>query len=214
MATDARAGHEPEESGTGRPEESRRPAESGRPGRRETREERADRRWQELIQEIRVAQTGVQILLGFLLTVVFTPTFRELGQTDKTIYIVTVVLGSLATGALIGPVAFHRIVSGRRIKPQAVAWAARLTFVGLVLLLATLTSALLLILRVATHDGYVPWLVSGVLAWYLICWFALPVWARVRHTNGEDGGDDRGGDRDDDRGGDGGRDDRDGGVQD
>ncbi|MYV71796.1 hypothetical protein GT043_38940 [Streptomyces sp. SID2131] len=154
--------------------------------RNETHEERADRQWTELIQEIRVAQTGVQILLGFLLTVVFTPHFQDLEQTDKTIYLVTVVLGSLATGALIGPVAFHRIVSGRRIKPQAVVWASRLTFTGLILLLATLTAALFLILRVATHDGYVPWLVSGVLAWYLVCWFGLPLWARIRYTNGDD----------------------------
>ncbi|MFJ4872044.1 DUF6328 family protein [Streptomyces sp. NPDC088757] len=154
--------------------------------RNETPEERADRQWTELIQEIRVAQTGVQILLGFLLTVVFTPHFQDLEQTDKTIYLVTVVLGSLATGALIGPVAFHRIVSGRRIKPQAVVWASRLTFTGLILLLATLTAALFLILRVATHDGYVPWLVSGVLAWYLVCWFGLPLWARIRYTNGND----------------------------
>ncbi|MFD5108184.1 DUF6328 family protein [Streptomyces cinereoruber] len=161
------------------------PESDRRTRRRETPEERADRRWTELIQEIRVAQTGVQILLGFLLTVVFTPHFQSLEQTDKTIYLVTVVLGSLATGALIGPVAFHRIVSGRRIKPQAVVWASRLTFLGLILLLATLVSALFLILRVATHDGYVPWLVSGVVAWYLVCWFGLPLWARFRYTNGD-----------------------------
>ncbi|MEU8774875.1 DUF6328 family protein [Streptomyces sp. NPDC048606] len=151
-------------------------------GRDESPQERADRQWQELIQEIRVAQTGVQILFGFLLTVVFAPTFVGLSQTDKTIYVITVVLGSLATGALIGPVAFHRIVSGRRIKPEAVAWASRLTFVGLILLLATCTSALFLVLRVATHNSLVPWLVGGVFAWYLLCWFVLPVWARIRYT--------------------------------
>ncbi|MFE9629844.1 DUF6328 family protein [Streptomyces sp. NPDC006463] len=152
-------------------------------GRNETEQERADRQWQELVQEIRVAQTGVQILFGFLLTVAFTPQFQGLAQTEKTIYIVTVVLGSLATGALIGPVAFHRIVSGRRIKPQAVVWASRLTFTGLVLLLATLTTALFLILRVATDNTVVPWLVAGVLAWYLLCWFVLPLWARSRYTS-------------------------------
>ncbi|MEV7723464.1 DUF6328 family protein [Streptomyces sp. NPDC101733] len=151
-------------------------------GRDETADERADRQWQELIQEIRVAQTGVQILFGFLLTVAFTPTFHGLAQTDKTIYIVTVVMGSLATGALIGPVAFHRIVSGRRIKPEAVAWAARLTFTGLLFLLVTCTAALFLVLRVATHNALVPYLVGGVLAWYLLCWFALPLWARIRYT--------------------------------
>ncbi|MFF1412990.1 DUF6328 family protein [Streptomyces sp. NPDC058289] len=151
-------------------------------GRDESAEERADRQWQELVQEIRVAQTGVQILFGFLLTVAFTPVFAGLAQTEKTIYVVTVVLGSLSTGALIGPVAFHRLVSGRRIKPEAVAWAARLTFTGLLLLLATSTSALLLVLRVATDNALAPWLVGGVFAWYVLCWFVLPLWARVRYT--------------------------------
>lgn len=149
----------------------------------ETEDERANRRWQELIQEIRVTQTGVQILFGFLLTVVFTPRFHQLADTDRVIYVVTVVLGALATGALIGPVSFHRIVSGRRLKEQAVAWAARLTFVGVILLLLALTSALLLVLRVATHDVFVPWLVGGVVSWYLLCWFVLPLWARYRHTS-------------------------------
>ena len=153
-----------------------------RRGRNETEEERADRMWQELIQEIRVAQTGVQILFGFLLTVVFTPKYATLDDTDQTIYIVTVVLGAAATGALIGPVSLHRLVSGRRVKAQAVIWASRLTFVGLVLLLATMTASLLLILRVATHDGTVPWLVTGVLLWYLLCWFVLPLWTRHRYT--------------------------------
>ncbi|KUO15092.1 hypothetical protein AQJ91_43430 [Streptomyces dysideae] len=138
--------------------------------------------WGELIQEVRVAQMGVQILFAFLLTVVFTPKYDTLDSTDQTIYIVTVVLGAAATGALIGPVSLHRLVSGRRIKPRAVEWASRLTFVGLVLLLATMTSSLLLILRVATQDGYVPWLVTAVVVWYLLCWFGIPLWTRRRHT--------------------------------
>lgn len=153
-----------------------------RTGRDETEEERADRRWLELIQEVRVAQTGVQILFGFLLTVVFTTKYDTLGDTEQTIYIVTVVLGATATGALIGPVSLHRMVSGQRIKPQAVEWASRLTSVGLVLLLATMASALLLILRVAMDDDFVPWLVAGVVAWYVVCWFVLPLWTRRRYT--------------------------------
>lgn len=151
-------------------------------GRDETEDERADRMWSELIQEVRVAQTGVQILFGFLLTVVFTTRYPQLSQTNQDIYLVTVILGAAATGALIGPVSFHRLVSGRRIKPQAVTWASRLTLAGLLLLLATMTAALLLILRVATHDDYVPWLVAGIVAWYLLCWFVLPLWTRMRHT--------------------------------
>ncbi|MFF9869550.1 DUF6328 family protein [Streptomyces sp. NPDC013953] len=152
-------------------------------GRNETAEERADRRWAELVQEIRVAQTGVQILFGFLLTVVFTPRYADLTSTDKAIYITTVALGSCATGALIGPVSFHRLVSGRRIKPQTVVWASRLTFIGLLLLLATLVSALFLVLRVATQDSFVPWLVAGVVTWYLVCWYVLPLWVRHRYTS-------------------------------
>ncbi|MFF7872368.1 DUF6328 family protein [Streptomyces qaidamensis] len=154
-----------------------------RRGRNETEEERADRMWQELIQEVRVAQMGVQILFGFLLTVVFTEKYDDLSGTDQTIYLVTVVLGACATGALIGPVSLHRLVSGRRVKPQAVQLASRLTLLGLVLLLATTTSSLLLILRVATHDGFVPYLVAGVVAWYLLCWFVLPLWTRYRYTS-------------------------------
>ncbi|TGN75502.1 hypothetical protein E5083_17595 [Streptomyces bauhiniae] len=160
--------------------------EAPRRGRDETREERADRKWGELIQEVRVAQTGVQILFGFLLTVVFQPKYAQLSSADQIIYIITVVLGACATGALIGPVSLHRLVSGRRVKPQAVKLAGRLTFIGLVLLLATMACSLLLILRVATHDGYVPWLVGAVVFWYLVCWYGLPIWARLRHTDPED----------------------------
>ncbi|MCZ9347880.1 DUF6328 family protein [Streptomyces sp. TRM76130] len=154
-----------------------------RRGRDETEEERADRMWTELIQEVRVAQMGVQILFGFLLTVVFQPKYEQLSDADQRIYLITVVLGAAATGALIGPVSLHRIVSGRRVKPRAVRWASRLTLLGLVLLLATTTASLLLILRVATHDSFVPWLVAGVVAWYVLCWFVVPLWTRSRHTS-------------------------------
>ncbi|WP_051338168.1 DUF6328 family protein [Streptomyces flavidovirens] len=149
-----------------------------RRGRHETEEERADRLWVELLQEVRVAQTGVQILFGFLLTVVFQPRFTDLSPTDKDIYVVTVVLGAATVGALVGPVSFHRLVTGRRIKPQTVLWASRLTVVGLVLMLGTMASALLLILRVAMHDATALWLVGGLVLWVVLCWFVLPVWAR------------------------------------
>lgn len=153
-----------------------------RRGRDETEEERADRMWGELLQEVRVAQMGVQILFGFLLTVVFTPKYATLDSTDQAIYLTTVVLGAAATGTMIGPVSLHRLVSGRRIKPQAVEWASRLTLIGLVLLLITMACSLLLILRVATDDGFVPYLVGAMVAWYLLCWFALPLWTRRRYT--------------------------------
>ncbi|MEV5277972.1 DUF6328 family protein [Streptomyces sp. NPDC051994] len=150
-------------------------------GRDESAEERADRKWGDLLQELRVAQTGVQILFGFLLAVVFQPRFTTLGATDRSIYVVTVVLGAVTTGALIGPVSFHRMLVGRRLKPQTVTWASRLTVTGLVLLLCTMASSLLLILRLALHSALAPWLVAGVVCWYVGCWFVLPGWARRRN---------------------------------
>ncbi|MFI0714672.1 DUF6328 family protein [Streptomyces inhibens] len=153
------------------------------PGRDESPEERADRRWNELLQEVRVIQTGVQILFGFLLTVVFTPRFTTLGPTDRTIYVVTVLLGAATTGALIGTVTFHRLVTGHRLKPETVYWASRLALVGILLLLATVTSALLLILRIAMDNSAVPWVVAGLVAWFMVCWFGLPAWALHRYSS-------------------------------
>ncbi|WP_445403111.1 DUF6328 family protein [Streptomyces sp. LE64] len=143
-------------------------------------EERADRRWAELLQEVRVAQTGVQILFGFLLTVVFQPRFADLPHTDRVIYLATVFLGAAATGALIAPVALHRMLTGRRVKPQTVRWASRLTVTGLVFLLCTMITALLLVLRIVLHDTLALWLVAPLVLWFLLCWFALPLWARLR----------------------------------
>ncbi|MEU6737210.1 DUF6328 family protein [Streptomyces physcomitrii] len=157
------------------------------PGRRETAEQRADRRWAELLQEVRVAQTGVQILLGFLLTVAFTPRFPELSTADRNLYVVTAVLGASATGVLIGPVSFHRLVTGKRLKPETVTWASGMTIVGLVLLLCTISSAMLLILRVALHNDAVPWIAAGVTAVFVLTWFVLPVWARIRYGRRESG---------------------------
>ncbi|MET4924051.1 DUF6328 family protein [Streptomyces sp. PSRA5] len=172
--------------GTRRPGRSE-PARSAPEGRDESTEERADRRWAELLQEVRVAQTGVQILFGFLLTVVFQPRFTDLSDTDKNIYLATVVLGAVTTGALIAPVSFHRMVTGRQLKPQMVEWASRLTVIGLVFLLCTMASALLLILRVALHNAVALWIVAGLVGWFVLCWFVLPAWARRDNSRTDEG---------------------------
>ncbi|WP_377267245.1 DUF6328 family protein [Peterkaempfera sp. SMS 1(5)a] len=142
---------------------------------------RADRRWSELLQEVRVAQTGVQILLGFLLSVAFTPRFARLGDFDRTVYLVTVVLGAATTGALIAPVSVHRLLSGHRLKPELVHMAARLTALGMVLLALTLGSTLLLLLHVASGLAVAVWVVAAVMTWFAVCWVLLPTWIR-RHA--------------------------------
>ncbi|MFI5724676.1 MULTISPECIES: DUF6328 family protein [Streptomyces] len=153
-------------------------------GREETEDERADRQWTELLQELRVAQTGVQILFGFLLAVVFQPRFGDLSELDRDIYVVTVVLGSATVAALIGPVTYHRLLTGRRMKPETVIWASRMTVLGLVLLFFTMCSTLLLIMRVALHNTFALWLVGGIALWFLACWFIFPLWALARGRSG------------------------------
>jgi hypothetical protein len=146
-------------------------------GRNETPEQRADRLWGELMQELRVTQTGVQILFGFLLTVAFQPRFAELAAPDRTLYVVTVALGAATTGALVGPVSLHRLLTGQHLKPETVAWASRLTVMGLVLLVCTMAAALLLVLRVAGSDTAAMWIVVGMVVWFAAAWFVLPALA-------------------------------------
>ncbi|MCQ1579613.1 DUF6328 family protein [Streptomyces parvus] len=169
-------------------------------GREETEEERADRQWSELLQELRVAQTGVQILFGFMLAVVFQERFADLVEVDRNIYVVTVMLGAATAATLIGPVSYHRLLTGRRMKPQTVIWASRMTVLGLVLLFCTMCSTLLLILRVALHNQLALWLVGAMALWFLLCWFGFPLWAVAKGRSGPrvddtDDGDDRGSDR-------------------
>ncbi|MFJ8436709.1 DUF6328 family protein [Kitasatospora sp. NPDC094019] len=152
-----------------------------RTGRRESADERADRRWGDLLQEVRVAQTGSQILFGFLLSVVFMPRFAELGDFDRGLYVVTVVLGALATGALTAPVSYHRLFAGHRLKPELVDAAARLVVIGLVQLALTIGAALLLLLRVATGSAAAAWIAGAVTAWFAACWLLLPVLQLRRH---------------------------------
>ncbi|SDT82849.1 hypothetical protein SAMN05216371_7656 [Streptomyces sp. TLI_053] len=156
-------------------------AASARTGRRESADERADRRWNDLLQEVRVAQTGSQILFGFLLSVVFMPRFAQLGAFDRGLYVLTVVLGALATGALTAPVSYHRLFAGHQLKPQLVEAAARLVAIGLVLLALTIGTALLLLLRVATGSAAAAWIAGAVMAWFAACWLLLPVLHLRRH---------------------------------
>lgn len=154
----------------------------GHSGRQESAEERADRMWADLLQELRVAQTGLQILFGVLLIAVFQPVFTDLGDTDRTLYITAVTLGAATAGPLIGPVSLHRMVAGRHIKPQAVTLAARMTKTGLVMLAATTALTLLLLLRVATDDGTALWLTTAITLWLASIWFLLPIWARHHYS--------------------------------
>ncbi|MER5868083.1 DUF6328 family protein, partial [Kitasatospora sp. NPDC002040] len=145
------------------------------PGRHETEEERADRRWGEQLQEVRIAQTGAQIMLGFLLTVAFTPRFATVDGFERGLYAAVVTLGAVAVGALIAPVSFHRLLAGRHVKPRMVRAVEQLIGFGLAVLALNVAAALLLLLRVAGL-GWAAWAIAGgVLLWFGVCWVVLPL---------------------------------------
>ncbi|MFJ8046025.1 DUF6328 family protein [Kitasatospora sp. NPDC096147] len=148
---------------------------SGGPGRDESPQEQADRRWTEMLQEVRVAQTGAQVLFGFLVSVAFTPHFEDLPHFDRTLYVVTVLLGALATGTLIAPVSIHRITTGHNLKPSLIRIASRMLSLGLTLLALTIGSSLLLLLRSATDNPALSWILAGLaLAYFATTWLVLP----------------------------------------
>jgi Family of unknown function (DUF6328) len=147
----------------------------------ETPLQRVDRAYGEILQEVRVAQTGVQILFAFLLTLAFTPRFRSITPFQQDIYVLTLMLSAAATALLIAPAAFHRVVYRRRLKQHLVRVANRLALSGLVVLLLAMVSALLLILDVVTGPGPAAGLAAGALGWFVTWWFILPAWSRVRH---------------------------------
>jgi hypothetical protein len=147
----------------------------------ETPMQRVDRAYGEILQEVRVAQTGVQILFAFLLTLAFSAGFRTVTPFQRDIYVMTLMLCVAATALLIAPAAFHRVVYRRRLKRHLVQVASRLALAGLVLLLLAVISALLLTLDVVTGMGPALFLVGGALAWFLTWWFVLPLWSRISH---------------------------------
>lgn len=101
-------------------------------GRDETLNERADRNWDELMQELRVMQTGTQVISGFLLAVAFTPRFTELDTLQVGLYLILVGLAALATILALAPVGMHRSLFGQRRKPELVRMASMMVKADLV----------------------------------------------------------------------------------
>ncbi|MCZ0978548.1 DUF6328 family protein [Streptomyces diastatochromogenes] len=154
--------------------------------------ERVNRRWQEVLQETRVAQTGGQILFGFLLSLAFTARFRELDGFDRGLYVVTVVLAVSSTAALIAPVSLHRCLSGLRMKEEVVTAAGRLMICGMLLLTLTVACTLLLILNVVLGSALTAGIVvGGVMLWFAISWYVVPYRLRRKALARSQGGGER-----------------------
>ncbi len=110
-------------------------------GRHETLAERLDRNWNGLLQELRVLQTGTQLLTGFLLTIAFQPVFAQLATWQVALYLAVVSLAFLSTALVLMPVALHRALFRRHAMDELVAWADRMVRAGLVATGLALTGA-------------------------------------------------------------------------
>ena len=146
--------------------------------RSETQSERLDRNWSSLLQELRVTQTGVQLLTGFLLTLPFQARFAQLGDDLHTVYLMTVACSLAATVLLVAPVAMHRLLFRRHRLNTVVAVSHRCAYAGLLLLGTALTGVAVVVFGAVL--GTTAAAVAGVLTAVamLIAWVAFPLWKR------------------------------------
>jgi hypothetical protein len=147
---------------------------------RETELQRLTRNYNELLQELRVTQTGVQILTGFLLTVPFTQRFTSLTTLQKDFYLGVLAGSILATGLIIAPVAFHRTLFRQGERPWLVYasnWCAR---AGLFMLGLTLCGVVWLVFDVVI--GHLAATIAGLLAvaFFVALWAILPLSKRTQ----------------------------------
>ena len=157
------------------------------PGRHETEEERADRNLTDLIQELRVAGLGVQVLFGFLLSLPFTSRFSDLNGEQRVLYVVSLLLSALSTALLSAPVAYHRMVFRQHQKERLLRAANVLALLGIGTVGCAISTAVLLVLSVVYRGIVVPILGGLTVATFAGLWFALPL-ARRRSATGEQGG--------------------------
>jgi hypothetical protein len=150
-----------------------------RTARSETPTERLDRNWSSLLQELRVVQTGVQLLTGFLLTLPFQQRFDILDGDMRVVYLATVACAMAATVLLIAPVGIHRVLFRQRRLQTLVSAAHRLAYAGLLLLGMALVGMTVIIFGAVS--GRAAGVTAGVvaLAAFGVCWVIVPVWMRV-----------------------------------
>lgn len=141
----------------------------------ETEAERYDRNWLELIQELRVAQTGIQVLAGFLLTLPFTSRFGDIDDQHRNVFLVAFSLAVVTVGLMTAPVALHRFLFGRHEKDTLVRVGALFAKTGMAAMGLTLVAVVVLIFGVVLSDtaGYAAGAV--VLAFYTLAWVVLPL---------------------------------------
>jgi hypothetical protein len=148
-------------------------------------ERKRDRQMIELLNELRVALPGVQILFAFLLTVPFSVRFEKLTGFQRDVYYVTLMATALSTASLIAPSASHRLRFHQNERAWIVESANVLTIAGLCFLAVALSGSVLLITDIM-FDGPRVWLYTGVVAAVILgLWFVRPL---LRHVRGKSSG--------------------------
>ena len=148
--------------------------------------ERLDRQWNELLQELRLAQTGTQILFAFLLSIAFTNRFQDAEAFTHDVYAATLIASGLAVGLLLAPVSFHRILFQRKMRDRMIPIAGRMAAGGLAILIVAIGGGLLLALDVVLPRAAALAIVAIVLLWFVFFWYVVPFWVRrATPGNGE-----------------------------
>jgi hypothetical protein len=147
--------------------------------RHETQAEQADRNFNELLQELRVSQMGVQILFAFLLTLAFQGAFQQVTTVQLIVYVTTLMLAAGATAMLIAPVALHRAMFRQGRKREVVERAAKLAQAGLFLLFLAICGAILFILDFVLARELALLLSAVVAVVFLVLWYVVP-WSLSR----------------------------------
>lgn len=148
-------------------------------GREESEDERLDRNLGELLQELRVALPGVQVLFAFLLAVPFQAGFSEITAFQESVYFGTLICTAASAALLISPTAYHRVTFHLQQKRRLIRLGNRLAIAGLAFLALAMTGAIVLITDLLY--GAVPTMVFGsvALATFAVLWGLLPLLRRL-----------------------------------
>lgn len=142
----------------------------------ETQAERDDRNLAELLQELRVAGLGVQVLFGFLLSLPFTTRFSRLSGNQRDLYLVAILLATVSTALLVGPVAYHRLVFRRNQKEHLIRAANVMAIIGLAAVGLSISAAVMLVVSYVTRAQWPAVLITAcVVCMFGGLWFVFPV---------------------------------------
>jgi membrane-bound acyltransferase YfiQ involved in biofilm formation len=150
------------------------------PGRSEEEQERLNRQMTELLNELRVAMPGVQVLFGFLLAVPFQQRFATVTAFQRDVYFGTLIAAAVATAFLIAPSAYHRIAFQQHDKPRIIMVGTVQFVCGLVALAVAMNGAVLLVTDFIFKRTTVIVTVAAIASLFAWLWFGIGLWRRMR----------------------------------